>query len=310
VLLFSLLYGCGDTPVSKTPDGPAAQVAATPVATQHVIGLARIEPEDKTVVFYPQVTGIVDEVAVKLSEKVTRGQVLFVINHDVEDQNIAIIQTQIQQQQGVIASAAADLEKASIDDTLANRNFERIQDVFDQGADTRQNLDDAQANATATRIAIASYRAKLATARARLGELQANLRLAQVNRDRHFIKAPAPGIMTSVDGAVGEYASPAVSLGEFAPESPTVAVTEIDELFAAKVQLNQAAIIRLQGSQDTLAKGEVVALSPALRQKSLFSDEVGQLEDRRVREVKVRLTSGADKVMFGQRVECLIHTQP
>jgi multidrug resistance efflux pump len=139
-----------------------------------------------------------------------------------------------------------------------------------------------------------------------LKELQSDLKLAQIERDRHFIKAPSAGIVLSVDGAVGALVGPTSQLGEFAAESPTEAVTEIDELYADQVQLNQAAFIRKQGAQDTLALGRVVEVAPSLRQKSLFSDEVGKLEDRRVREVKIRLNEGQDNVLYGQRVECVI----
>jgi hypothetical protein len=100
-----------------------------------------------------------------------------------------------------------------------------------------------------------------------------------------------------------------VSLAEFAPESPTSVLTEIDELFAARVKLNQPAFIRLLGGRDTIAFGRVISLSPSLNRKSLFSEEIGKLEDRRVRKVRIRLEEGQQNVLYGQRVECLINVK-
>jgi hypothetical protein len=72
-----------------------------------------------------------------------------------------------------------------------------------------------------------------------------------------------------------------------------------------KLQLGQQAIIRTQGTDDQLAKGEVVYLSPYLKKKSLFSDDSANMEDRRVREVRIRLT-GAANLLINSRVEAVI----
>jgi hypothetical protein len=80
---------------------------------------------------------------------------------------------------------------------------------------------------------------------------------------------------------------------------------EVDELWVNKLQLGQQAIIRTQGTDDQLAKGEVVYLSPYLKKKSLFSDDSANMEDRRVREVRIRLT-GAANLLINSRVEAVI----
>jgi hypothetical protein len=52
----------------------------------------------------------------------------------------------------------------------------------------------------------------------------------------------------------------------------------------------------------------VVLASPYLRKKSLFADKAGDLEDRRVREVRVQLDQ-PEKVLLGARVECVIEIE-
>jgi len=52
----------------------------------------------------------------------------------------------------------------------------------------------------------------------------------------------------------------------------------------------------------------VILASPYLRKKSLFADNSANLEDRRVREVRVQLDN-PENVLIGARVECIIDVQ-
>ena len=119
------------------------------------------------------------------------------------------------------------------------------------------------------------------------------------------MKAPVNGTLLSLEVSKGEYISPSQIIGEFAPEGPLMALTEIDELFASKIKLGQRAKIRNQGKEEVIAEGTVVLTSPYLRKKSLFSENSSNLEDRRVREVRVQLDS-ASNILIGSRVECWI----
>jgi len=56
---------------------------------------------------------------------------------------------------------------------------------------------------------------------------------------------------------------------------------------------------------DILAEGEVIYLSPYLKKKSLFSDNSANMEDRRVREVRIRL-NGNSNLLINSRVEAVI----
>lgn len=52
----------------------------------------------------------------------------------------------------------------------------------------------------------------------------------------------------------------------------------------------------------------MILASPYLRKKSLFADNSANLEDRRVREVRVQLDN-PENVLIGARVECIIDVQ-
>ena len=46
-------------------------------------------------------------------------------------------------------------------------------------------------------------------------------------------------------------------------------------------------------------------MGPYLKKKSLFSEQAGDAEDRRVREVRITLKN-AEKILFNTRVECVM----
>ena len=63
--------------------------------------------------------------------------------------------------------------------------------------------------------------------------------------------------------------------------------------------------IRNVGSSDTLSTGKVYFAFSFLKKKSLFTDQSGEKEDRRVRTIKMMLDN-PDKLLLNARVECVI----
>lgn len=234
---------------------------------------------------------------------------------------------QIQTQQAQVENFEKDIAKARLAVQFAQKNFDRISKVYKEGAETRQSYDNAEnqvqtAQAEVERLLAQqnnlrsqinnlraqqdNFRAQRKNAESKIGELKADENFSRVERSKRDMYALTDGKILSVDITVGSYLSPQVAIGDFAPASPVNVVAEIDELFATKVQLGQSAQIRFQGSSDILAEGKVIEVAPYLRQKSLFSDEIGKLEDRRVREVRVRLDNPPASLLYGMRVDCII----
>jgi len=67
----------------------------------------------------------------------------------------------------------------------------------------------------------------------------------------------------------------------------------------------QKAWIRNMGSLDTLTTGTVYFTASFMKKKSLFTDQAGEKEDRRVREIKILLDQPA-KLLLNARIECVI----
>jgi multidrug efflux pump subunit AcrA (membrane-fusion protein) len=128
---------------------------------------------------------------------------------------------------------------------------------------------------------------------------------AQKLLDKKNIYAPADGMVLSWEVKLGQAVSIGSKLADFAPAGDLIATTEVDELFAMKVKKGQRVQINIQGTTDKLSSGTVVYCASFLSKKSIFNDRADNLEDRRVREVRVRIDQ-PEAVLIGSRVECII----
>ncbi|MBX7243395.1 MAG: efflux RND transporter periplasmic adaptor subunit [Bacteroidia bacterium] len=313
-----------------------------------VIGIGRVEPETKFVKLYPEVAGMVDGLFIKSGQEVKRGQLLVALSSTVEagriekakaqvasqeeqvkSQNAQIRaqETQVQTQQTQINGFEKEIAKARIAVGYAQKNFDRIAKVFNEGAETKATYDNAEnqlqsAQAEVERLIaqqnnlkaqqdnlkaqVEIQKAQKTSLSAKVNEFKADVSISEAEKDKRNVYAPVDGKILSVEVTPGAYISPQTVIGEFAPASPVNVVCEIDEMFAEKMTTGQKAVIHLQGSKEMLAEGEVIEVAPYLKQKSLFSDEVGKLEDRRVREVRIRLSNPPANLLYGSRVDCEI----
>jgi len=305
ILFAVMLFNCGG---KKEEEKKKEQQATQSDSLEPVklIGIGRIEPKAKIASLYSDVTGVVDDLRIKAGDTVKKDQVIIVLTHKVEG-------AQLEQAQSKLATQAAQIEanEASYKSLQTRADnyktvYERTKKIYDGGAETKQNLDNAQTDyQTALQNATQAQRI-WSSSKDRLKELKADVDFYQVQYDRRFIKAPEDGTILTLDIRIGELIGQNTSFATFAPAGPTIAVCEIDELFAEKVKLGQWAYIRPQGMADTVAEGKVYFAAPSLTKKSLFSDQAGDLEDRRVREVRILLDDKNKNVLLGSRVECVI----
>lgn len=300
------LVACGEEdPQQKQPPPTTQQVAAE---VDKIVGIANVEPFGKLLPLSSEVSGVVTEIFKEANQRVTRGEKLIALDHKVEQTQLAQALSKLRTQQAVIKAAQATLASLEVKRANAQATYERNQRLLAGGAATQQTLDDSRFQYEQNKKDAEAAQATLAQQQGRLAELQADVSYYQALLDRRFVKAPVSGLILSVDTKVGESISSTTSLGDFAPDGPLMAITEVDELFATKVKLGQTAFIRPQGGTETLARGKVVFISPYLRKKSLFADKAENLEDRRVREARVELDSSAN-VLIGSRVECVIEVK-
>ena len=302
IIVTLFFFACGG---KKEEEKITPPVSADQLKVDVVIGVASIEPAERIVQLTTESAGVVKIIHTQVSQQVKKGDLLFSLSDEVEAAQVTQAQSKLRTQQSIIESQQATVGSLDVQLQNAKTNFDRTQKLFNGNAATQQQLDDSRfafENATQQKL---SATANLQQQIAKKAELQADLNYYQSLLNRKYIRATANGTVLSIDAKVGNYVSSATVLGEFAPEGALVAITEIDELFADRVKVGQHAVIRPQGDSTILAKGEVYIISPYLKKKSLFSDNASNLEDRRVREVRVKINPDS-KLLIGSRVECVI----
>ncbi|WP_373550459.1 HlyD family secretion protein [Haliscomenobacter sp.] len=275
---------------------------------KEVVGVARIEPEGKIISINVETAGFVKEVLFAENARVKKGDVLVVLESSIENAQLHQTQSRIKTQQASITATKANLESLKVKLANAQNTYERNLKLLQGNAATQQSVDDSRFSVEDFQKQLVAQQANIQQQEARLEELRADIGLSQTQLGKKSLRAPLSGTFLSCDVKPGNYIGTETVLGEFARDGAYLAVGEIDELFALRVKNGNKAYIRPQGESNILARGTVVFTGAYLKQKSLFSDRADNLEDRRVREVHVRLDDNS-KVLIGSRVECVIELE-
>ncbi len=301
ILPFLLLFSCESE--SSSTDVNQSRIELEDI--QFVVGLGRIEPELKMLELTSEIQGLVERVNVQPGEQVARGKAIVEIRRDVEKARVKQAEAKVESQMAIMQGSEASLAAVTIKMENAKKNSERVESLFQQGVASQSSFDDARATYESLLEETNRLKAELTSQQFLLKQYQADLELVQAQLRQKIVEAPSDGQLLSLDITIGSMITPGQPFGTFALRSPITAYCEIDELFAYRVKSGQTSVIRSEGMTDTLAVGTVVFVGPYLREKSIFSDDVSQLEDRRVREVRIRLEPNAS-LLFGQRVECVV----
>ncbi|MFN8288046.1 MAG: efflux RND transporter periplasmic adaptor subunit [Chitinophagales bacterium] len=296
-----LLAACNNKSTNPAEPPPAPEL-------EKVVAIGRIEPATKISSIGTQVNGVIKHLYVQDGDSVKKGAALLELAHDYEDAQLKQAQAKLVTQQADIENVKAQLASAEIKAKNLGNRLQRVKNMVQQGAETQQTLDNTQTDYDQAATDINRYSAALQAAEAQLAERKTDVAVIQSLIAQKIIAAPDDGCILNVNVTEGAAVTTNKSLLDFAPNAPLTVFCEVDELFADKVKTGQKAFVRNQGAQENLAEGEVVYVSSYLSQKSLFSDDSGNMEDRRVRQVRILINSNA-QLLFGARVEVIIETR-
>ena len=270
-----------------------------------IIGVARIEPAAKISPIGCESAGKIVQIHVQEGQFVKKGTLLLTLDQSLDiaqlQQSEAKLLTKQQRSKSLEAKIAALELKIEIADAERNRD----RNLANAQAGTQKAAFDSENTYKNLKAELAIAKADLAEANAALGETKMELNYTKKLSDKKNIYAPADGMVLNWDVKQGQAVTIGNKLGDFAPKGDLIATTEVDELFAMKVKNGQRAAINIQGTKERLSTGTVVYCAPYLSKKSIFNDRADNLEDRRVREVRVRIDQ-PEAVLIGSRVECII----
>lgn len=131
-----------------------------------------------------EVTGPVDTVAVDVNDRVTRGQVIAVINTEIIDQQIAQARANLGAARAALGQAQATLDI----DTVQLARLEEVRRLSGGRVPSQIELEQAQA-------AVQRDKATVASARANIEAAEATLRGNLTTRSRAVIRSPVNGVV-------------------------------------------------------------------------------------------------------------------
>ena len=173
------------------------------------------------------VSGIVANVAVKESQQVDKGQVLFTLDQEPfqialagAQANLGTVRNQLTTLQATYRQKQAQIEQAKTDVAFYETTFQRQQDLLKRGVASQAAYDQARRDLDSARQKVTMAQSDAQATLAQLGgnadapieqnpnylAAQAQVDKAQRDLRRTTVLAPIPGIVTNVDALqVGEY---------------------------------------------------------------------------------------------------------
>lgn len=270
-----------------------------------IIGIARIEPAAKISPIGAEIAGKVVQIHVQEGQFVKKGTLLASLDQSIDQAQVQQSQSKVQTRQQRIKSLEAKIAAIELKVNQADIERQRDRNLADAKAGTQKAAFDSESAYNNLKAELAIAKADLAEANAALAEVESERNYTQKVLDKKNIYAPTDGMILNWEVKIGQAIAIGSKLADFAPEGDLIATTEVDELFAMKVKKGQRVQINIQGTSEMLSTGTVIYCAPFLSKKSIFNDRADNLEDRRVREVRVRINR-PEAVLIGSRVECVI----
>lgn len=299
-ILISILFSC-----SSKEDKKVNLEKYKVEQINQITGVARIEPIGKISPLGAEIIGKIAKIHVVEGQIIKKGTLLLSMDQTLDEAQLAQIDSKINTKQQHVLGLEAKISATLLKIEIADKERQRDKNLANAQAGTQKAAFDSENNFENLKAELKIAKAELMEAKANLEEAIAEKKYTGTLLDKKNIYAPSDGMVLSWEIKPGEAVNIGSKLGDFAPDGDLIATTEVDELFAMKVKIGQKASINVQGTNQELSSGKVIYCAPYLSKKSIFNDRADNLEDRRVREVRVKIDN-PKAVLIGSRVECII----
>jgi membrane fusion protein (multidrug efflux system) len=245
----------------------------------------------KNATLSPKVSGYISEVAVEDNAEVAAGDVVARIDDGdyrlavqnaadqigIQQATIDRLGRQTTAQIAAVDQAKAQLASAKAGATRAQLELKRQQDLAARQINSRQALEQAEANAEQAVASVQAAEAAITAASANVDVLKAQQEearrtlqqyqtaLAKAQRDLSFtvIKAPFDGVIGNRAVQVGDYVQPTQRLASLVPMDAVYIDANFKETQLAGLKPGQPVSIRVDALPDRTLEGRVASLAPA-----------------------------------------------
>ncbi len=295
--------GCGN---SESQPQSQSDTTARPIEVTQVVGIGKVEPRSGLRELAIDQAGIVREVFKAEGDSVKKGDLILSVDSDQIALQTENLQIQLKRQNELTAQALASERQLAAELRMAESEWQTSRELAMDGAETEQNV---QSLAKDVEVLRAQYQgAKNVTRSNQLAgrEITNQIEQNKTNIRTYSLIASDDGVLVSLDAEKGRAVEAFAVLGQLASDEERVIHGEVDELFAHRIKIGDKVTIVKEGSDQQIADGEIVFLSPILQDKSIFYDKPGEVSDRRVRRFKVGFSQDTS-ILINTKVECIIH---
>ncbi|MCD6385154.1 efflux RND transporter periplasmic adaptor subunit [Candidatus Sumerlaeota bacterium] len=230
------------------------------------------------VVVYSKVNGVIEELKVEKGDRVKKGDVLAIVEHNMElsqkaqaEAGVAAAKATIQQAKAQKNVALASLKQAEAQLELAKLEKERITQLFKNNTVSKQQYDEVMAKykvSVATRdLAEANLKAAEAgiiAAEAALQQALAQLKQIEIRIQDYYIRAPISGIISKRFVDEGAMDSPQQPIVEITQMDKVKVITEVAEKDIALIRPGLSAEFNVESYPEKTFTGKVVLIDPTL----------------------------------------------
>ncbi|MEG1187242.1 MAG: HlyD family efflux transporter periplasmic adaptor subunit [Bacteroidales bacterium] len=297
ILLIALADGCRREQKTQQP------IPDKPVAVR---GIGKIVPEQEIIQLAMPVSGNIETIRVAENDSVGAQTPLIILASSSEKEELAVAKAAALSQQAQLKATIAQVNEEEARLQNQQTEYARIERLYQQGAETGQVRENAETELKVQQAVVERTRKELQRETELLAEAHQTVALREALLKKRTLYAPVAGTVLEINVKPGEYIAEGAVIGQFRPNGPKIALCEIDELFAPRIKNGQKAYLLSSGGVDTLGSGTVIFRGEFLKKKSLFYEEAGEAEDRRVLEVKI-LPDRPLPLLLNSKIECSIH---
>jgi RND family efflux transporter MFP subunit len=205
---------------------------------------------EQTVIVVPKAAGRLEEMYVKLGDRVARGQRIA----RIESQEI---REQVKQAEAAFEVARATIRQREADLKFAQTNLDRSRELFGRQLLPKQTLDDADARHQASAAQLELARAQLTQSQARLEELRINL-------GNTIITSPVNGFVARRAADAGAYVSQNAPIADVVDISRVRLVANIVEKDLRRIEQGETAKVEVDAFPGETFNGHVARVAPVL----------------------------------------------
>src|SRR5262245_53296457 len=205
---------------------------------------------DQTVSVVPKTAGRLEEITVKLGDRVNRGQRIA----KIEDEEIL---EQVRQAEAAFEVAKATIRQREADLSLAKTNAERSRNLFQRQLLPQQTLDDAEAKYQSAQAALDLARAQNTQSQSRLDELR-------INQQNTIITSPVNGFVARRAADPGAFVSQNAPIVDVVDITRVRLVANIIEKDLKQIGVGDIASVEVDAFPGENFMGRIARVSPVL----------------------------------------------